>query len=377
MKKYIYNPLSQIIPKICLAVCVIIPFLRPLAAKVQSFNVGIIIPLSGDLADYGTSIRNGFQTALADNPEKFRRIKFIYEDSRYDGKTAIGALQKLRASNIIDVYYLWGVSPTEALIPVTEANKLPVIAETTVKEATANAQYAVRAARTGEMIANALVNEIVKRKFKKVAFINAEITFYNDILKHIGVLLQKNGVEISRIERIQPNEADLKPLILRVAKQKPDVIGAFLLPPQLISFYQQAEQLNISIPAFNADILGSDSIIKAAPNNINGTFLSQVGVTTQFRNTYKEKFNNDTHIGQAAQAYDVAMLIGDLFGQLNKKLTNEEIIKAIAGTKPREGATGSFQYSESADGGKELKMPVVITEIRNKEIVNIGGKDGL
>ena len=84
------------------------------------FNVGVIIPLTGDFADYGSSIQRGFDLATSGTPERFSNVHLVFEDSRYDGNAAVTALQKLKATNVIDLYYAWGVSPTEAIIKITE-----------------------------------------------------------------------------------------------------------------------------------------------------------------------------------------------------------------------------------------------------------------
>ena len=55
----------------------------------EEFNFGIIVPLTGDLAQYGTAIKNGFELAKTESPKKLEKIRFIYEDSRYDGKAAV------------------------------------------------------------------------------------------------------------------------------------------------------------------------------------------------------------------------------------------------------------------------------------------------
>lgn len=342
-----------------------------LADESGSFHVGVIIPLTGDLADYGSSIQRGIQIARSETPAAFSHIQFAYEDSKYEGKTAVTALEKLRASNATDLFYLWGVSPTEAILPITEARKLPVIVETTLKESTTRKKYVIRAARTGERIAKALAAELKKRGFSSVSFLNAEIPFYNDILQHLEALLPEQGISITKIHRLLPSENDLRHYIPKLHQQKNDALGLFLLPAQFISFYKEALQAKLSVPTFSADIIGSDSIIQACPNNINGTFFTEVGVTPEFRKLYEAKFGKDGHIGHAAQAYDVAIILRDLFGKLDRRPSNDEIMKAIAEMSPRQGATGDISYTDTPGDGKQIRVPVAMKHVRNKQIETI------
>jgi len=335
------------------------------------FNVGVIIPLTGDLADYGSSIQRGFDLATSGAPQHFSNVHFVFEDSRYDGNTAVAALQKLRVSDDISLYYAWGVSPTEAIIPITEAGKLPLLVETTLKESTTKKTYVVRAARTGERIAQALVAELAKRKFKSVSFLNTDIPFYDDILRHLEVLLPKENIKITRVEKTLPTENDLRSYVLKLGFHKEDAIGAFLLPAQFASFYKNVAQMKLSVQTFSADIIGSDSIIKDCPDTIDGAFFTEVGITPEFRKLYTEKYGNDGHIGHAAQAYDIANLISDLFGNLKQKISRDDIMRTISQISSRKGATGELSYSDTPDGGKEIRVPVAIKEIKNRRIETI------
>jgi len=337
----------------------------------QSFNVGVIIPLTGELAEYGTAIRNGFELASSKSQHKFSNIRFIYEDSRYDGKTAVSALQKLHSMNSVDLYYLWGVSPTEAMLPIAAAERLPVIAETTVKEATVGKELVIRAARTGERIAGALAQELVARKFKSVSIISAEIPFYEDILKHLEIFLVVNGISIISKKEILPSETDFKSFLLKQSAAKAEAYGVFLLPAQFPIFFKQAEQMNIKINAFSGDILDSETIVQSCPDNINNTFFTQVGVTPQFRDRYKSTFGDENHVGSAAQSFDLGEVIGELFNDNSKKLSPTEVIEKFSQMPEHHGVTGTFHYTVTPEAGKELRMPVSMRIIRNKQIETI------
>jgi len=369
--------------KTALFIFQLVTFLSCSVASAQSpegpakqFNVGIVVPLTGDLAEYGSAIRNGFELAKLQSPDKFNSIRFVYEDSRYDGKTAVEALQKLRSTNKINLYYLWGVSPTEAMLPIAASQKLAVIAETTVKEATVAKPLVIRAARTGERIAKALSAELAKRNVKSVSFIVTEIPFYTDILKHLTLYLKAEGIEIRKSQAVLPSQSDFKSFLLDRNSLAGEIMGVLLLPSQLITFYNQADQYRLPLKTFNADILDSQSIVEACPDNINGTFFTQVGVTPQFRETYTKKFGDDIQIGSAAQSFDVANLISDLFGSETNFGGAEEIIERLSRISNRTGATGQFGYSETPDGGKEIRMPVSMKTVENKKITTISEDTG-
>jgi ABC-type branched-subunit amino acid transport system substrate-binding protein len=350
--------------------------ITPVHSENTDFSVGIIIPLSGALAEYGTAIRNGFELAKIESPHHFTSINYIYEDSGYDANTAITALNSLKSTEKIDLYYMWGVSPTEAMLPIADRNNLAVIAETTIKEATIDKKYVVRAARTGERIAKALTNEIKRRKLHRVSLIVSQIPFYTDIVQHLEKELELNGIQLTKVQDVLPTEMDFRTYILKLKQNKNDSVGLFLLPTQLISFYKQLEQNRLNIKTFNADLLDSSTIVKKCPESIDGAFFSQVGITSDFRKRYINYSKSDIHIGSAAQSFDVANLIGELFGNLQKKLTSEEIIKTISEIPLRFGATGEFEFTNTKASGMELRMPVSMKMVKDGNIEIISEDTG-
>ena len=54
-----------------------------------------------------------------------KRVRDAVASSLDQSKAAITAVQKLRTAHDVDLLYAWGVSPTEAVIPIAESNKIP------------------------------------------------------------------------------------------------------------------------------------------------------------------------------------------------------------------------------------------------------------
>jgi branched-chain amino acid transport system substrate-binding protein len=96
--------------------------------EVSKFKIGVIVPLSGALSEYGLASKNGIELAVSSNPQVFSNIEFIYEDSQWDSKTAITAFTKLTKADKVNLVYNWGNPTTEALAPLAESSQTPLIA---------------------------------------------------------------------------------------------------------------------------------------------------------------------------------------------------------------------------------------------------------
>jgi ABC-type branched-subunit amino acid transport system substrate-binding protein len=91
------------------------------------YRIGVSLPLTGDLAEYGTAVRNGMRIAEDKFPPGRKRIELIYDDNKYDAKTALSVVQKFSVQKL-DLLYSWGEVPFNAIAPVVEKKGIPLLA---------------------------------------------------------------------------------------------------------------------------------------------------------------------------------------------------------------------------------------------------------
>lgn len=334
------------------------------------FRVGAIVPLTGALADYGAAVRNGFELARGDYADNFRGIEIVYEDSGYDGKTALNALNALIARGDIDLYYVWGVTPNETLLPVLAARQLPVISETSLKSSLIGRPLAVRAAPTGDMTARVLSEELLKRGYRSVGMLVVDIPYYRDIVDALRRYLAKGGASLEVVDSIAPELTDFKTLIAKLRSQNHAVLGVFLLPDQIVTFYRQAETLRFKVPTFGASIHDNQELIKQAGSGAEGALLIGYDVTDAFRSRWVKVFGSDARMGSGANAYDTAHMIADLFGSgVGLRLSAADTIARFKEVKLRHGVSGDFGFADTSDGGKHFDFPLSGRIVRDGEIV--------
>lgn len=333
-----------------------------------TFKVGVIIPLTGGLAPYGTALKNGFELAIAEQSDKFKNIKFIYEDSKYEGKTALSAYNKLLTIDKPNLFYTWGVSPNEALIPVLAKNNTPTVVETTIKEATIDKPNIVRAARTGEGIAKAIVSNFLNKKDDKVIIVSAEIPFFRDINSFIS--LNDTNKAVKKIEYFSGEEQDFKSFILSIKKNKFTTVGIFLLPDQTCNFLKIAAELNYTPRFFGTELFDSKDLIANCPDNIEGIHFTSSNVSKNFRQKYFKTYKLDNYLSHAGQAYDAANIIAQAVYAMNSKEQKIDIIDEITAIKMHSGVVGEFKFSNTY-GSKDFLMPITIKKIEGRKIVTI------
>jgi len=333
------------------------------------FRVGAILPLTGPLADYGEAVKRGFELAQNDNSRNFKSIEFVFEDSKYDGKASLSAFNSLFARGDIDLYYIWGVTPNETLLPIISARGLPVISETSLKGAVVGKPLAVRAAPTGDMTAKVLSQELKARGYSAVGVLMVDIPYYRDIYDSLKRHLDGVGIRSAVIDTVPTDITDFKSTIAKIRAKKYDAVGIFLLNDQIISYYRQAWALKDLTPTFGAGIHDSQALLSDAGPGAEGAIFVGYDVVPRFRERWLTLFRDDSRVGSGANAYDTAMMIGELFGERDAhKLTGGEIVARFASMKDRSGVSGDFGFDETSDGGKHFELPLSIRVFKQGRI---------
>jgi branched-chain amino acid transport system substrate-binding protein len=340
-----------------------------IAQDSSTFNVGAILPLSGPLADFGTAVRNGMELAVKDRPAAFKNVRFIYQDSSYDGKKSVSAFNALLARGDIDLYYVWGVTPSETLLPVLHARGLPVVVETTLRSSLNGKPFAVRAAPTGDQTARVLSAELLKRGLRSVGMLLVDIPYYRDIVNSLKGYMAAGGGSIEIVDEFSPDFTDFKTIIAKLKARNSDALGIFLLNDQVVAYYRQSRDLRFSKPTFGAAIHDSQDLVNSAGPGAEGALLVSYDVVPGFRSRWISEFGNDARMGTGANSYDVANIVARLFGDgQSSSLSAADTVSRFASIKNYNGASTNLSFADTPEAGKHFEFPLSARIIRDGAI---------
>lgn len=351
---------------------IFIPFLlliscqseQPVSEKSNQFTVGLILPLTGSLAEYGIAVKNSFELARLSYPQKFTNIKLLYEDSAYQGTKAVAAFHKLVGQEKANLIYNWGTGPNEAVIPLAEKQHVPNIVTTVDTNIVQNKSYSIRSMPSSKDFASLLDAYFDKNHIKKIGILKNELTYFNSIIAEL------DQDKISFIETIPLDSNDFKSTISKIQDKEIDRLGIFLISGQISHFYNQANNLNLKLLTFGTDFFDSQNEVSSSGELINSAIFASIAVTDQFRKQYQDNFHNDLQIGFAGIGYDNALLIADLFNS-DPDLSSEEIIAKFKKIQTTKGVAGEYYFSETDETGMEIKSPAQLKVIDNLQIKNL------
>jgi ABC-type branched-subunit amino acid transport system substrate-binding protein len=334
------------------------------AALAEPFRAGVIVPLSGPVAEYGTAISNGIALAQETRPEVFSKCEFTVEDSAYKTTQALSALQKLQTTNKVNLVYVFGGPMGEALTPLAESKRMPLIIDHIDGNVVAGKRFSVRYANSKRELGRTLVASLDKRQIRKVAIVAVDNQYINSLVE--GFTEEAAGkIAVEIVARVTPDDGDLRYLAPKVRAAKADSIGLFLFPSQASSLAKNLHLQNANL--FGADFLESPTALVDANGALEGALYPNNIIDEEFRGRYLERFRNEAQIKFGAEGYDVAMMIGEHLcsRQPQEWQTPEGVMNLLIAVPKRRGAQGETEFKVSADGDRYFSAPVV-TKVASK-----------
>ncbi len=334
-----------------------------LAQEPGKFRVGVIFPLSGPLSEYGIASKNGIEMAIQDRPKIFSNIEFIFEDSQWYARTALSSFIKLTQVDKVNMVYNWGNPTTEALAPLAERSKIPLLALSLDEKVALNKTFVIRTINQSGDFSLKLAYFIDASSYKNIGVILADNTYVRGLFNGLKKSLNKDIV-IEEIASYPVADQDFKSSVIKIRSKKYDYIGVFLISGQISSFYKQLRQQGITTPTFGTDFFESSTEIKLAQGGMEGAVYPHLVVDPDFYRRYAAKFNNDYQIAYAGNAYDMAMIIGTEFSTKDSStLSPEEIMKKLKNRGETKGIAGTFSFQNTKEDGPHFHYPVRLKRI--------------
>jgi branched-chain amino acid transport system substrate-binding protein len=333
-------------------------------AESPKLRIGISVPLSGPIAEYGTAVRNGITLAQELNKEKFQNVEVLFEDSKYESKAAVQIFQSFKDINKVDLVYVWGNPTSEAVAPLAERYSIPTIAMSSDPKITEGRKMVIRSINAAFELGQLLGESLKRRGYKNLAVVEADNTYLQGLRSGMEAAL-KGFATVETLGRFTPDDQNLNSAILRLNSKNFDAIGIFLFPGQLSTFSRAIAAQKISLPIFGSDMFDNSNEIKSAGPAAQRAIFPTFDVMDGFKEEYLKRFGNDIQIPFAANAHDVVMLIASTFGAAGSAITTPESrITKLLETRDFPGANGKFSVLNDERGGPSFRYPIIMKVVK-------------
>jgi ABC-type branched-subunit amino acid transport system substrate-binding protein len=325
------------------------------------FKIGLTLPLTGPFAEFGYAIQNAITLAKEKNPQQFEKVKIIFEDDQYSAKNTVAAFQKLKDVDKVDLAAVWGNEPALAVTPLAENLRFPLLAFGQAPAIAAGKKSVVRILGPANNFGTPIGEYLNSQKVENVKIILLENTFYKLVAESIrSVLTPTTSFKI--LASVPASENDFKPYLLKIKQSPNDFLGVMLAPAQLLSFFKQANELNIKNSIFGSTAFESEVVVKQARQLLNSSVYAHVEVNSEWYDQYLKRFGDDIQVSYAAVAFEVFSMIANFVNE-NPKISGQNLIEKIAKVSKQYSAAGEFEGKESEDQGRYLDFKVSLKKI--------------
>ena len=285
--------------------------------SVKEIKIGATLPLTGDVAGIGESIRKGIELAAEEINNKGgingKQIKIIFEDDRCDGKVSVDTVTKL--INIDRVSAIIGPVCSAAFLPaapIAEQNKVILFtgSATNAKITTAG-DYIFRDvpsdAFQGKFQAEFVFNTLKKTKVS-VGFGNDE---YSVGLKETFISRFKElGGTVLTEEANERGATDMRAQLTKIKNTNPEIIYYVGLPADVGNFIKQARELGITMLMLTPETTDDPQVVEIAQEATQNVIytLPKQSTSEEFKTNYKARFGEDPLIF-TDNFYDVVKMI--------------------------------------------------------------------
>lgn len=320
------------------------------AEQRKIIKLGAIYGLTGPLADLSVQMKNGALLAVEKvNNSTAEHIEVLFEDSKYDAKLAVSALNKLITINKIRIVHVLGTPPTLAVKPITEAKGVLLLAAAAHADVLKDSHYTIRHSNNAFSDSRILAEAIAREKPEKVIAIYSQNEWAESYRQHFEKhLLKFTGVKLQSESHL-PDESDYRSLLMRLMRSKPDVIAVISLGAAPGLIIKQLKEFNFpgKIYANNGLSLSPDGIQIIRNANINGFhYQTYPEAPAVFQRLYKERYGEQAGIF-ALTAFTDFELIGQALANVGSDPKN--IIAYIQGLGEFRGSFETVKISPQGD----------------------------
>ena len=381
MKKTIYRKISQLKTfTLILAIATLIIGLsacEQVTEIIQSstegqrneITIGVVLPLTGHLADAGKLMKEGYDLALDEvNTAQLAnaQLKFIYEDSTTTPEGAVEDFNKLIHQDGVSVIIGPATSSaTQAAFPVAGDNQIVAISSTSgARGLGAISNYVFRVPLTTDVVTPIGVKRTHdKLKYQRVATLyDIKDVFSSDRESALQQTFTEYNIEALTPETFQSGDTDFTEQLMRIKEGNPDAVFVSALPPEKPGILIQARQLGISVPIIISSL--TDVEVQAAGDAAEGaiTFIGWLPTDdTPGNRAFVQKYTDTYGMVPnvfATASYSTVYILAEAIK--NAPSTDATAIRdALANIKDFDTVFGKFSFNTDGDAVYEPKALIV------------------
>ena len=345
----------------------------------KSITIGLIGPISGPGAFYGSSMKKAAEMAVDEINNKGgilgKTINLVIEDDESTPVKAVNSAQKLITKDqVLAIVGHYNSSCTLASMAVTQRNKVPHLCpiSTAASITEQGYQYIFRNCATNPMQVGQLADYAInhmggKGRDNKVAIFYEHTDYGKGIMEIFKSKVEAAaGWTLVGVEVYKPDDTDMIAQLTKIKAVHPDFLLFGGNVTEVAQSVRQAKEIGLETQFLALGGVSNDKFPElAGKNNIEGMVNVSYFETTsknelaqQFIKNFQKRYNSDPDMFAAAVYEDFAILrhcitqTGVAFKSISK--WRVALRASIAGLNELPGVQGPTTYSKNGQAEKKV-----------------------
>lgn len=358
------------------------------AAAAITVKIGVIAPITGQLAKFGIDTVNAVGLAV----DEFNKsgalpgVTVVVEqgdDAADPAKASLLAQKYIDSADMVGIVGPLNSSSAQSALPILEKGKLLMISPSTTNTKLAEQGFSTffRVCpiddAQGAALAEVMVNDV---KVKKVYIVDDKSTYGQGLADQVVASLKELGVTDVQRAQITPDDKDFNALITKIKSYGPDAFFAAIpSPAQYAAIAKQMQQAGYKVQLIGAD--GTRDVtefITNAAGATEGALCTTLGplldkmtdpATVAFVAKYKEKgWELSLFSGQTYEATNVLLEAIKAAYTKDGKVTRENVMTAVRATNYT-GVLGiPIQF---APNGNMVESGLYLIQVKGPDFVQL------
>jgi len=341
----------------------------PLLTK-SIFKLGLLLPLTGEVAQFGQEAKKGIDLAL--ETRKNGDLTVVVADSQSTVTGSVQGINKLIQFDKVDLV-IGDITTnlTQGSSPIAESQKIPMLSPASTGDGITLGKHYLSRICFQDSFQGFVMGQFAFHNLHKTS---AALIFDSDNDYSRGIknafkkaFLQNSGTKIVAEVAYSGQTSDFMSIVKKVKKENPDVVFIPGFPNQINSLLNE-------LKGFEPVILGADGWdspdVENNKNRVENVYFSthfssedSDKSVVDFLSDFKKKYGPNAKPGLfAALGYDAALLAMDSYMRAKNPKTSENINSALLETQNFKGVTGTL----SLDADHNPKKSVVILKTTSK-----------
>lgn len=334
------------------------------SCKQGGTKIGIIVPLTGQVATYGQDLKKGIDIAIEEEPD----FVAVYQDSKAQANTGLNAMYQLRNAEKIN-FYIGDATTTVSLVIAEEAQKngtpllVPIASGNDIKtkgdyifmDCPRNEKQSIAAAK---FIAETL-------NLKKVGIIYQQISYGVELSDKFVSELAKYDIEPLFNESFQDANTGLKNIIVKAKAADPEIIFIPMEYESAALVLKQCREQGLTCNFIGTDGAYSEKLVELAGAAAEGFYFTMFPLNTnseyyqEFESKYRAKYNSSPNVF-SCYGYESAK---NMITAIKNTDGTPEAVKDYFLNTEFDSFTGELRFDETGEAIRDFGIIEVVNGI--------------